>query len=221
MGKNKLKRWAELLEFERVFQPARGPETTASRLKGHWHEGVFNNDHPLVLEIGCGRGEYSVNLALRYPVKNFIGIDIKGARLWRGAKTGHENKMTNLAFLRIQAEMIGYFFSTGEVSEIWLTFPDPQLQESRERKRLTHPGFLKQYRQLLKPGGLLHLKTDSAFLFEYTLGMLRQENGKLMVASPDVYRDAACPKDMDIQTTYEKMFTEKGLTIKYLCFSFF
>ncbi len=221
MGKNKLKRWAELLKFERVFQPARGPETLESGLKGHWHDRVFHNDHQLVLEIGCGRGEYCVNLGLRYPGKNFVGIDIKGARLWRGAKTGHENGMTNLAFLRIQAEMIGYFFNPSEVSEIWLTFPDPQVQESRERKRLTHPGFLKQYRQLLKPGGLLHLKTDSAFLFEYTLEVLKQESGRLMAVCPDVYRDATCPRDMDIQTTYEKMFAEKGMTIKYLCFSFF
>lgn len=220
MGKNKLKRWDELETFERVFQPSLGLETTANTLKGNWHRQVFQNNNPVVLELGCGRGEYTVTLAERYPDKNFIGIDIKGARLWRGAKTGHEQQMRHVAFLRTQVDLIEYFFTENEVSEIWLTFPDPQIRDSREFRRLTSPDFLNRYRYVLQNGGVLHLKTDSSTLYTYTLEMLKHERGALKYASANVYTEAPCPKDMDIQTTYEKMFVDKGKTIKYLRFVF-
>lgn len=220
MGKNKLKHWAELDTFERVFQPGLGKDTTSNDLKGNWGKTVFKNNSPIVLELGCGRGEYSVNMALRHPDKNFIGIDIKGARLWRGAKTGHENNILNLSFLRTQIELLEYFFFPGEVSEIWITFPDPQTRNIRENKRLTSPSFLEKYKNLLGQDGLLHLKTDNEAIFNYTLEVLAQEKGHLQYSSQNVYMETTLPPDMDIQTTYEKIFTGKGMTIKYLKYCF-
>jgi tRNA (guanine-N7-)-methyltransferase len=220
MGKNKLKRWAELDTFERVFQPRTGVETSGNHLKGNWHAEVFHNDHPIVLELGCGRGEYTVNMGMRHPEKNFIGIDIKGARLWRGAKTANENKMLHVAFLRTQIELLEYFFQPGEVSEIWITFPDPHAKQIRENKRLTSPSFLNAYRNILGNKGLLHLKTDNEVMYQYTLEVLNDESGSILYHSNDLYREPEIPGNMDIETTYEKMFMEKGMTIKYLKFSF-
>jgi len=220
MGKNKLKRWAELDTFERVFQPGLDTGTSHNSLKGNWNRDVFHNAHPLVLELGCGRGEYTVNMAERHPEQNFIGIDIKGARIWRGAKTVNENSMENVAFLRTQIELIEYFFSQGEISEIWITFPDPQPKVIRENKRLTSPPFLSRYRNILKNGGLLHLKTDDTDLYTYTLEVLAKEAGRLLYHSDDLYNESELPPHMDIQTTYEKIFAAKGRTIKYLRFAF-
>jgi tRNA (guanine-N7-)-methyltransferase len=220
MGKNKLKRWSELNDFERVFQPGLATGTTNNKLKGNWNAEVFKNDHPILLELGCGRGEYTINMAVRHPEKNFIGIDIKGARLWRGAKTAHENKMMHVAFLRTQIELIEYFFAPGEISEIWITFPDPQSRQIRENKRLTSPPFVSRYKNILEKNGLLHLKTDDAGLYEYTKNVLQQESGKMLYQSADLYHEKELPPHMDIQTTYEKIFSEKGRTIKYLRFVF-
>lgn len=220
MGKNKLKHWAELETFERVFQPGHLVEALSGKLKGNWHQDVFKNNNPIVLELGCGRGEYTVNMGLRYPGKNFTGIDIKGARIWRGAKTAHESNLNNVAFLRTQIELLGYFFAPGEVSEIWITFPDPHHKRIRENKRLTSPVFLACYHTLLKPGGLLHLKTDSSSLFEYTREILCTQKGTLVFCSDNLYKESELPANMDIQTTYEKMFLDKGMTIKYLRFEF-
>lgn len=220
MGKNKLKRWAELDTLDRVFQPGLDTETTNNQLKGNWHSAVFHNNNPIVLELGCGRGEYTVHMGMRHPEKNFIGIDIKGARLWRGAKTAHENKMLHVAFLRTQIELLEYFFAPNEVQEIWLTFPDPQPKQIREKKRLTSPSFMDRYKQILAKEGLFHLKTDDTGLFEYTLEVLQNESGSMLYQSHDLYKEPELPQHMDIQTTYEKVFMEKGMTIKYLRYCF-
>jgi tRNA (guanine-N7-)-methyltransferase len=220
MGKNKLKRFAEIKTFENVFQPKIDFHSPDHELKGKWNEKVFLNNHPIVLELGCGRGEYTVAMAKQYPEKNFIGIDIKGARLWKGAKTANENKIPNAAFLRIRIELIEKFFAENEVSEIWLTFPDPQPRESKENKRLSSPHFLEKYKRMVREKGLLNLKTDSKELFDFTLIVLEKENGTLKLFTHDLYNSITAHPDMLIQTTYEKMFLNEGKPICYLCFEF-
>ena len=167
---------------------------------------------------GCGRGEYTIGLATHYADKNYVGVDIKGARLWRGAKTANDDDMLHVAFLRTSIELIPHFFSPHEVDEIWLTFPDPQPTDAREARRLTNLKFLNLYSQLLKPGGVLHLKTDSLFLFEYTLEMLLQSKGDLIFETTDLYAHPEVGFDLSIKTTYEKIFTDKGFKICYLAF---
>jgi len=193
MSKNKLQKFAEMQTFERVFQcSAQELEEKDYRrlgdrkhaLAGHWHE-VFQNDHPIVLELGCGHGEYTVGLARRYPEKNFIGIDIKGARMWVGAKQAHADGLTNAAFLRTNIEILPYFFAPDEVAEIWITFPDPQMKKAT--KRLTSTYFMARYRMLLQDGGLIHLKTDSPFLYTYTREMLRASAVTPLADTPDLY----------------------------------
>src|ERR1051325_9312258 len=180
MGKMKLQRFAENQTFTNLLQPKLGYPPEGFTLKGKWNKDFFKKDQPIVLELGCGRGEYTIGLARRFPDKNFIGIDIKGARLWRGAKTGMEENLTNVGFLRILIDQIQYFFGENEVSEIWITFPDPQPQLSRERKRLTHPQFVNRYAGFLKPNGIIHLKTDSTSLYEYTLETIAAQKNKLL-----------------------------------------
>ena len=158
------------------------------RLKGRWADEVFGNRHPLVLELGCGKGEYTVALARKYPAKNFIGVDIKGARMWVGATDALQNNLTNVAFLRTRIEFIRSCFAPGEVSEIWLTFPDPQPQQSRENKRLTSPRFLQSYREIMQPEGIVHLKTDSQSLFEYTCEVVESNNLQILACTDDLYR---------------------------------
>jgi tRNA (guanine-N7-)-methyltransferase len=220
MGKNKLKRFEEIKTFENVFQPKIDFHSPDHELKGKWNEKIFFNNNPVVLELGCGRGEYSVGMALAYPEKNFVGIDIKGARLWRGAKTAHENNIPNAAFLRIRIELIEKFFAENEVSEIWLTFPDPQPRESKENKRLSSPHFLYKYKGMFSKKGNLHLKTDSKELFDFTLEVLEKEKGKLLFSTTDLYNSRADNNILSIQTTYEKMFRKEGKNICYLCFQF-
>ena len=171
-SKNKLKRFKENETFSNVIQPTRNEamENTLG-LRGNWGKNYFKNDHPIVLELGCGKGEYTVNLAKMFPEKNFLGIDIKGARFWRGAKTALEEDLKNVYFLRTQIELIEYLFSENEIDEIWITFPDPQIKFKRTKYRLTNIDFLKKYKKLLKPNGVLHLKTDSEFMHGYTLGL--------------------------------------------------
>ena len=188
------------------------------RLKGRWTDEVFGNRHPLVLELGCGKGEYTVALARKYPEKNFIGVDIKGARMWVGATDALQNNLTNVAFLRTRIEFIRSCFAPGEVSEIWLTFPDPQPQQSRENKRLTSPRFLQSYREIMKPEGIIHLKTDSQFLYEYTCNILKSNTLHLITCTDNLYNAGNTDDILSVQTYYEKMFMDKGFTIKYLKF---
>jgi tRNA (guanine-N7-)-methyltransferase len=218
MPKRKLQRFEELKGFERTYQFPFPLVHTDHGLKGNWETEVFNRSAPIVLEVGCGRGEYTVALAQQYTGNNFIGIDIKGARIWRGAKTINEEDIRNAAFLRVHIEWLEEFFAEGEVSEIWVTFPDPQPQDSRENRRLTNPRFLKLYRHITKAGGCLHLKTDNAGLFQYTLEQLKNESGNLEVCTFDLYADRPDGFDLSIQTTYEKKFMAEGFTINYLRF---
>lgn len=218
MSKKKLQRFEELKHLERVFQFPFPLVHTDHGLKGGWNEKVFKNDHPIILEIGCGRGEYTVALSKEYPQNNFVGIDIKGARIWRGAKTINEEGIMNAAFLRVHIEWIATFFAEKEVDEIWITFPDPQPQLTRENRRLTNKKFLSVYRQILKPGGCIHLKTDNIGLFEYTREVLADEPGTLEVCTKDLYHETPEGFNLSIQTTYEKKFLAEGFKINYLRF---
>ncbi|PHQ59285.1 MAG: tRNA (guanosine(46)-N7)-methyltransferase TrmB [Maribacter sp.] len=218
-SKNKLKRFRENETFDNVIQPKREEVSSGQyALKGNWHK-HFGNDNPIVLELGCGKGEYTIELAKRSVDKNFIGIDIKGARLWRGAKTALEESLSNVAFLRTQIELIDKLFGKNEISEIWITFPDPQIKFKRTKHRMTNQGFLEKYRSVLKPEGLVHLKTDSEFMHGYTLGLLHGLDLEIMYANHDVYKNEGSPKEvLDIQTFYENQYLEKGKPITYIRF---
>jgi len=218
-SKNKLKRFREIDVFDNVVQPSREEVLTDFPLKGKWNE-FFKNDHPIVLELGCGKGEYSLALAEKNPNKNYIGIDIKGARFWRGAKTALENDMNNVGFLRIQIELIDLCFAENEVDEIWITFPDPQIKYTRTKHRLTNQVFLKKYHTILKPSGIIHLKTDSEFMHGYTLGLLHGENHEILYAHHDVYNNKQhSPKEViSTQTFYESQYLETKKAITYIKF---
>ena len=219
-SKNKLKRFRENETFDNVIQPSR--ENLTNRefpLKGNWKKDFFRNDHPIVLELGCGKGEYSVGLAKKYPEKNFIGVDIKGARFWRGAKTALEEDLTNVGFLRAQIELIDEAFAENEVSEIWITFPDPQIKYKRTKHRLTNSEFLQKYKNILEPEGTVHLKTDSEFMHGYTLGLLHGQGHEILYAHHDAYSNEYSPEFVTgIQTFYEKQYLEKGKPITYIHF---
>lgn len=219
-SKNKLKRFRENEKFENVIQPSREELTDGSfKLKGKWSQNFFKNDNPVVLELGCGKGEYTVALARQNPDKNFIGIDIKGARFWRGAKTAIEENLDNVAFVRTQIELIEYVFAAREVSEIWITFPDPQIKYKRTKHRLTNTDFLQRYKNILKEEGLMHLKTDSEFMHGYTLGLLHGEGHEILYAHHDIYKNEYSPKEVTgIQTFYEKQYLEEGKPITYIQF---
>ncbi len=217
-SKNKLKRFAENETFSNVIQPTRNEVVNGFKLKGDWTS-HFKNENPIVLELGCGKGEYTVGLAQRYPNKNFIGIDIKGARFWRGAKTALENNLDNVAFLRTQIELIDLLFDENEVSEIWITFPDPQIKYKRTKHRLTNSSFLKKYQTILKPDGVVHLKTDSEFMHGYTLGLLHGQGHEVLYANHDVYKNEGAPGEvLEIQTFYENQYLEVGKAITYIQF---
>lgn len=215
MGKDKLRRFAEIAGFPNVLQLEEGKP-----LKGKWRQEHFKNDNPLILELACGKGEYTVNLARLFPEKNFIGIDYKGNRIWRGAKTALEENIPNAAFLRIQIENILDYFEKGEVSEIWITFPDPQPQVSREKKRLTFPGFLEKYKIILEEGGILHLKTDNDGLHEYTFEKIGELGLKLHAKTEDLYNSDFADEVLRIHTYYEKKYLADDKNINYLKFSF-
>ncbi len=219
-SKNKLKRFLENETFHNVIQPTREQSTDGSfELRGKWRTEFFKNDNPLVLELGCGKGEYTVGLAEQNPGKNFIGIDIKGSRLWRGAKTAVETGMTNVAFLRTQIELIAGLFAEGEVSEIWITFPDPQIKYKRTKHRMTNPDFLKLYKSVLSPEGVIHLKTDSEFMHGYTLGLLQGLGHEIQYANHNIYRNEGAPQEVTgIQTFYEKQYLEINKPITYIRF---
>lgn len=219
-SKNKLKRFKENEKFENVIQPSREELLDNSfELKGKWSGRFFKNDHPVVLELGCGKGEYTVELAKQNPEKNFIGVDIKGARFWRGAKTALEENLKNVAFVRTQIELIEYVFAQNEVSEIWITFPDPQIKYKRTKHRLTNTSFLQKYKNVLKKDGFVHLKTDSEFMHGYTLGLLHGQGHEVLYAHHDIYNNEYSPKEVTgIQTFYEKQYLEKGKPITYIQF---
>lgn len=217
-SKNKLKRFLENETFENVIQPSRDAILNDFPLKGNWHS-YFKNTNPIVLELGCGKGEYSVALAKNNTDKNFIGIDIKGARFWRGAKTAIEENLTNVAFLRAQIELIDYCFSQNEISEIWITFPDPQIKYKRTKHRLVNQEFLKKYQHILSDKGFVHLKTDSEFLHGYLLGLLHEGNHEVLYANHDIYNSSSPPEEAtSIQTFYEKQYLEKNKAITYTRF---
>ncbi len=227
MGKDKLRKFAENLTFENLVQPEFDEIFRRDHaLKGRWGEDFFGRrapdraEKPIVLELGCGKGEYTVGLGAADPERNFIGIDIKGARMWRGAKTATGMGLANVGFLRTRIEFIGSFFGPDEVSEIWITFPDPQLKKGREKKRLTSPVFLAYYAQFLAPGGTIHLKTDSRELHEYTKRVIEANGLPCEVASADIYGEGldAIHPTLSIKTTYERRFLDEGKPITYLRF---
>ncbi len=216
MAKTKLRRFAENDCFPHLIQQHKGYPIPEHELKGNWNKSFFKRNAPLVLELACGRGEYTVNLAQKFPEKNFIGIDWKGARLWRGAKTVDEEKMTNVGFLRIQILNILSYFGKDEVDELWITFPDPHLQESREQKRLTSQRFLDLYRSFVKPGGIINLKTDSKELYDFTLEVIAEKKLEILKYTDDLYTSELLDEILSIKTTYEKIWLKEGLNICYL-----
>ena len=222
MSKGKLAKFADMERYENVFQyPYSVVDNVPFDMKGHWCEEYFKNNNPIVLELGCGKGEYTVELARLYPDVNFIGVDIKGARMWTGATLALNDGLKNVAFLRTNIEIIDRFFAHNEVHEIWLTFSDPQMKNPR--KRLTSTYFMERYRRFLVDGGTVHLKTDSNFLFTYTSYMVDTNNLPLIFRTEDLYHkdglDDETKKILSIQTYYERMWLERGLNIKYQKFS--
>ncbi len=215
MGKDKLRRFAEIETFDNVLQLDAGKP-----YKGQWSKTFFKNDNPVVLELACGKGEYTVNLAVLFPEKNFIGIDYKGNRIWRGAKTAIEDGVKNVAFIRMQIETLTEFFAPGEVDEIWITFPDPQPQLSREKKRLTSPRFLNMYVEVLKPGGCVNLKTDNDGFYTYTAEKIKELNLKEHINTADLYHSEYADEVLSIKTYYEKKYLKDNKNINYLKFSF-
>lgn len=221
-SKNKLKRFKENETFSNVIQPTRQEVFDDTlKLKGNWSNSFFKNGQPIVLELGCGKGEYSVNLAKMFPEKNFLGIDIKGARFWRGAKTSLEEEIANVGFLRTQIELVDLIFDENEIDEIWITFPDPQIKYKRTKHRMTNPEFLKKYKKILKPKGVVHLKTDSEYMHGYTLGLLEGLGLKIVYAHHDIYGTTNAPEEVTgIQTYYESQYLAKQKKITYLRFNF-
>jgi tRNA (guanine-N7-)-methyltransferase len=224
-GKMKLQRFAELKTFDHVFEPVTDEVLNVDyHMKGKWRETFFKNDRPIILELGCGKGEYTVGLARKYPNNNYIGVDIKGARIWRGAKTALKEGLKNVAFLRTRVEFTGACFAENEVDEIWLTFSDPQPTDKREKNRLSSPRFIDLYRKFLQPEGIVHMKTDNTGLFEYTMEQIEMHQYKCLQSTFDLYGEMINDLDLDtqeilsIRTYYETKFMEKGEKIKYCKF---
>jgi len=215
VGKDKLRRFAEIATFSNVVQLDAGQP-----YKGKWARDFFKNDHPVVLELACGKGEYTVNLARLFPQKNFIGIDYKGNRIWLGAKIALEDEIGNVGFLRIQIETLLDYFGSGEIDEIWITFPDPQPQLSREKKRLTSPRFLEMYKQVLRPAGFINLKTDNDNFYSYTAKMINEHGLSLHVKTENLYHSEHADEVLSIKTYYEKKYLQNNKNINYLKFSF-
>ncbi len=219
MTKNKLERFAEMKTFSNVIEPSFEEIFNADyKLKGKWHKNYFQNNYPIILELGCGKGEYTVNLAREYPDKNFIGIDIKGARMWKGAKKANEENIPNALFLRTRVDFINSFFDTDEIDEIWITFPDPQ--PKKVKKRLVSTKFLRYYQHFLKDKGIIHLKTDNTDVYEYGCKITDLNNLRVLKNTRDIHNseDEELKPIRQIQTFYEQMFIDEGKTIKYLSF---
>ncbi|MDE5642316.1 MAG: tRNA (guanosine(46)-N7)-methyltransferase TrmB [Muribaculaceae bacterium] len=218
MGKNKLKKFADMKQIGFVYEyPFARLEQEGFPLRGHWGEEVFGNSNPITLELGCGKGEYTVGLARRFPDRNFIGIDIKGARMWSGATEAQREGLKNVAFLRTSIELLDRFFAPDEVDSIWITFPDPQMK--KVRKRLTSTRFMELYRKVLRPGGMINLKTDSPFLYTYTREMVALNRLPVDGDSSDLYAETQLQGPLtEIRTHYERQWLSRGLTIKYISF---
>jgi len=219
VGKGKLRKFREIRTYDHVVEANVKEQINQNHpLKGNWKAEFFKNQNPIVLELGCGKGEYSVGLAKHFPDKNFIGIDIKGARIWRGAKTSLEEKLTNVGFLRTRIELINLFFGEDEISEIWITFPDPQMKRRRAKKRLTSSLFLTQYQNILKDKGIVHLKTDSKFLYEYTNEVVKFNGLEVIKNTSNLYGEHWTDEILSIQTHYEKLHIDDGDAINYISF---
>lgn len=223
MGKNKLARFEDNLSFDCLIQPVSTDVLNASHpMKGNWNKDFFKNDNPIIVELGCGKGEYAIGLSRIFPNKNFLGVDIKGARLWRGAKTVTDEKLPNVGFVRTRVDLTPSFFDKNEIDEIWLTFSDPQ--KKKERKRLSSPIFIEKYRQFLKPGGIVHVKTDSDLLYEYTMEQIQENNYDLLIENNDIYngfvqkQSEELQKILSIRTFYESMWLKQDIPIKYISF---
>jgi tRNA (guanine-N7-)-methyltransferase len=217
-SKNKLKRFKENEAFKNVIQPTREEVVTNFTYKGKWHS-FFENNNPIIVELGCGKGEYTIALARKNPNKNYIGIDIKGARFWRGAKTAVEENLPNVAFVRTQIELVHFIFAENEVSEIWITFPDPQIKYQRTKHRMTNTSFLKKYHHILIEEGIMNLKTDSEFMHGYTLGLLHGAGHEVLYANHTVYKNEGAPKEVtETQTFYENQYLEVNKPITYIQF---
>ena len=217
MGKNKLSKFADLATYEHVVQVTyRHVQENGFEYKGKWSETFFGNTNPVILELGCGKGEYTVKLAKHYPEFNFIGLDIKGSRMWKGATQAKDQGLKNVGFLRTNIENIRMFFAENEVAEIWLTFPDPQMKKTR--KRLTATNFISNYRQIMIPNGIIHLKSDSNFMYRYTEAMVAENQFEVIRQTDDLYHSEILDEVLSIQTFYEKQWLDRGLTIKYLSF---
>ena len=217
-SKNKLKRFKENETFKNVIQPTREEVVTQFSYKGKWHS-FFENNNPIAVELGCGKGEYTIALARKNPNKNYVGIDIKGARFWRGAKTAIEENLPNVAFVRTQIELVDFIFAENEVAEIWITFPDPQIKFQRTKHRMTNTTFLKKYHHILNEAGIVNLKTDSEFMHGYTLGLLHGEGHEVLYANHTVYKNEGAPKEVtETQTFYENQYLEVGKAITYIQF---
>lgn len=219
MGKNKLSKFADMESYLHVFQyPYSVLEEKGFDKKGLWGQNFFKNDNPIVLELGCGKGEYTVGLAKLYPEKNFIGVDIKGARMWTGAKQAYEEKLPNVAFLRTHIELLNHFFDQNEVAEIWITFPDPQM--NKVNKRMTSTRFMQLYGRFLAEQSIIHLKSDSNFMFTYTTAMIQENQLPVLFSSNDLYNSDIDDKILRIQTFYEQQWLARGLSIKYVKFAY-
>lgn len=217
MGKNKLSKFADLATYQHVVQvPFKELQSEEFKFKGKWSRDFFGNNHPVVLELGCGKGEYTVKLAQHFPECNFVGIDIKGSRMWKGATQAKEMGLKNVGFLRTNIENIRLFFAEGEIAEIWLTFPDPQMKKTR--KRLTATNFIESYRKILVEDGIVHLKSDSNFMYRYTEAMVDKNQFEVIRQTDDLYHSEILDEVLSIQTFYEKQWLDRGLTIKYLSF---
>ncbi|MDH8700795.1 tRNA (guanine-N7-)-methyltransferase [Dysgonomonadaceae bacterium PH5-43] len=217
VGKNKLQKFDDMSSYPHVFQyPFAVLQEKGFEMKGKWNELFFKNNNPIVLELGCGKGEYTVGLAKLFPDKNFIGVDIKGARMWTGAKQALEENINNVAFLRTHIELIDKFFEANEVAEIWITFPDPQM--SKVNKRMTSTRFIKMYRKILNNEGIIHLKTDSNFMFTYTKEMIKSNNLPVVMQTDNLYESGLVDPILSIQTFYEQQWLDRGLNIKYIKF---
>lgn len=216
MSKKKLIHFRENLTFPHLFQPSYHDLTEGFSFRGKWHSDFFGNDHPIIAELGCGKGEYTVGLAAKYPQRNFIGLDWKGARLWRGCKTVAEQEMRNVGFVRTMVDHIEHIFAPAEIAQIWITFPDPQVK--KERLRLTSPVFLAKFRNILQPAGIIHLKTDDVFFYNYTLEVIRAERHVLLESTDDLYESGSHEDLVGIQTYYENRWLEMGKKICYLQF---
>jgi tRNA (guanine-N7-)-methyltransferase len=219
VAKHKLERFAQLKTFKNVVEPKMVDILNKDHfLKGNWNRDFFKNNNPIIIEVGCGKGEYTTGLAERFPDKNYIGIDIKGARMWRGARHAVENNMANVGFLRTRIEHISSFFAPDEISEIWVTFPDPQEKRIRASKRLTSTKFLTYYKNFLQPKGIIHLKTDNEFLYNYTCSVCNRNNFNIRISTNDLYKTNLDEHLLSIKTFYESQFLLQGCSIKYLSF---